>query len=388
MLASSEMVRISGTRDVPFAYASARVRVLEQRMLSRSDFERLLAAGSLDQALRILAETEYAAATGAAKEADDYERVLAAEMKRVYEFVSSFAPQPQLLGMWAARNAFHNLKALLKAALQQVPVEPEAMSLWAPVAPESLEEIVRRAQQGALAEADGAEEANPKSGARKTEAVRRRRRERGRQRTRGIELESFLAAAAEKAIVEYQRHGSPEEIDYVVDAAYQHYLLELTRPSQAAFLRGWVARFADVANIRTFVRFAIASRAGEKLGRTLLVGGTILPERFLHAYEARQLREDRIEELFALLAGTPYSKLAADGWEAYCKSGLLHGLESLTDESLSDYWHEGREQPFGIAPVWAYLMAKEREARLLRFILVGKSAGLSEAQLRERIANV
>ena len=119
MLAGSHATQTSNKTDVPFAYSSARVRMLKQRMLSRADVERLLTAPSVQAGMRVLADTEYASAIAAVGRSDDYELVLSAELQRVYDLVTSFAPQQELLKMWAARLAFLGLKMLLKAGLQK-----------------------------------------------------------------------------------------------------------------------------------------------------------------------------------------------------------------------------------------------------------------------------
>ena len=63
-------------------------------------------------------------------------------------------------------------------------------------------------------------------------------------------------------------------------------------------------------------------------------------------------------------------------------------MERMANRFLREYLDSVRHKPFGMAVVWAYLMAKEREVRLIRLIFAGKSAGLSESQLRERIEYV
>lgn len=380
VLADSKGRLISSSADVEFAYASARVRMLEQRMLSRSDIERLLVAPSVRHALEILADTEYSTAVGVARDAGvglDYERIFSAELERVYGLVFSFAPGEYLLGIWVARHAFHNLKSLLKASLQQVPVDPDTLFSSSPVPQAFLEATVASAL-----------EEPPKAGLPRAQRPPRQSPGKASTRDARLVLADYLEEAAETAIDAYSRYRAPEEIDQMVDAVYQRYLIELTDQPAASFLRGWVARFADVTNLRTFVRFAIARRPSESLSRSLLDGGMVSRELFLLAYTEGQDEEGRLDQLFRLLGNTPYARLAVEGWQAYQKDGLLYTLESTTDQSLLDYLREAKRQPFGVAPVWAYLMAKEQEIRLLRFILVGKGAGLSEAQLRERISNV
>lgn len=360
MLAGSQAIQMSNTADVPFAYASARVRMLEQRMLSRGDVERLLTAPSVHAGLRVLADTEYASAMATMEETDDYELMLSAELQRVYASVTSFAPQSELLRMWVARYAFLALKMLLKAGFQQETVDDRLLPLWISVERAWLQETARRAIDEEL-ETDADDVTDSK------------------------ELKAHLLRAARAAAGAYRLYQAPEEIDHAVDALYQQYLMSLTDHPQSVFLRGWVVRFADVTNLSTYVRFAVAGRSEDSLARALLPGGIIASQHILKAYVEAEEPQERYESLSQVLVGTAYAPLLAEGWQAYQKEGLLYGMERLMDRFLQRHLDLARFQPFGLGAVWAYLMAKEREVRLIRLILVGKSAGLSEEQLRERI---
>ena len=362
MLAGSHATQTSNKTDVPFAYSSARVRMLKQRMLSRADVERLLTAPSVQAGMRVLADTEYASAIAAVGRSDDYELVLSAELQRVYDLVTSFAPQQELLKMWAARLAFLGLKMLLKAGLQKQGLPDELLPAWMPVERSRLRQTVKLVLE---------KEADPPAD------------------TTGMQgLEEYLYEGAEAAVKAYRQYEDPEEIDHSVDAHFQQYLIDLTESPDAEFLRGWVVHFADVTNLTTFVRFAVAKRLTESLDRALLPGGSIPAERILEAYAASEEAQERVEALSKALTDTPYASLLAQGWRIYQEEGLLYGMERMANRFLREYLDSVRHKPFGMAVVWAYLMAKEREVRLIRLIFAGKSAGLSESQLRERIEYV
>ena len=60
-----------------YAYAVGRIRILETKLLPASFFERLLKTASVQEALRLLAETDYSAETLAV----DYEAAFEAELE-------------------------------------------------------------------------------------------------------------------------------------------------------------------------------------------------------------------------------------------------------------------------------------------------------------------
>lgn len=380
--------------EMRFAHAAARVRVLETRLLDRGHLERLLAAADVGEVLHILSETEYGPALAALKGGEDYEQALSAELGRVYAFVTSFAPEPRLLSAWAARHTFHNLKALLKAALAGEAVATAALSSQAMVDQERLAGVVA----AAVAESGGPEgTARPEGAGRPAVSVPRpvvpsqppQVRVGGTvgERVSGPAMEPYLARAAETAVAAFRTFGGPEEIDQAVDRVYQEYLLALAAVPGAAFLKGWVARWADLTNLRTFVRFALAGRGVEVLRRALLPGGALPPEELAQAFAAAAESGAQLAALSALAGKTPYDGLVAEGWRLFRAEGLLDGFEQLAEVLLLDYLRQARRLTFGFAPVWAYLMAKEHEVRLLRLILVGKSAGLTRERLRERVSD-
>lgn len=372
--------------DMRFAHAAARVRVLELRLLDRGRLDRLVEATGVAEVLRLLGETEYGPAVAELAEDDDYEQILTAELQRVFALVESFAPEPRLLEAWAARHAFHNLKALLKAALRGEAVEESSLSPLATVDRDVLAELVKRA----VGTVDGPSEA--------TVAVSSPAVPVGPPQVRiggtvdepvaGPPLEGYLRRAASRAVADYRAGGGPEGIDQAVDGVYQEYLLALTGLPGAEFLRGWVERWTDLVNLRTALRFALAGRSASDLRRGLLPGGTLTPDRLIDVFSGTAETQARLEGLAALAGRTPYAGVVGEGLRRFAAEGLLAGFERAADLHLLAYLREAKRFSTGLAPVWAYLMAKEQEVRLLRLILVGKSAGLSPDELRERMSDV
>jgi V/A-type H+-transporting ATPase subunit C len=369
--------------DLRFAHAAARVRLLEQRLLDRGRIERLLEAAGAEEILRLLAETEYGLAVADLRNTADYEQVLTAELQRVYALVKSFSPEPRLLEAWAARHSFHNLKALLKAAFRGEPVDEAALSPVSTLARDRLDIAVAEAMKPA----DGP--ARRLTGASLPEVPGGPPPVRigglVGERVAGPEVTEYVARAAEAAVAAYRTFGGPEESDQAVDAVYQEYLLALSGVPGAEFLRGWVERWADLTNLRTFLRFALAGRDAGTMRRALLPGGTIAADHLGQAFRSASDPRGRLAALQNLAAATPYAGLVAEGVGRFEAEGLLHEFERLMDLYLLAYLRRAKRETFGLAPVWAYLMAKEQEVRLLRLILVGKSAGLSRERLRERM---
>ena len=103
--------------DGRFAYAVGRIRALENRMIDQARFSRMIDAETHEELMRVLGETEFGGDRDVRPGASAYEDLINAELLRVHELVASMSPDPALTGVFRARHDFHNMKALLKAAL-------------------------------------------------------------------------------------------------------------------------------------------------------------------------------------------------------------------------------------------------------------------------------
>ena len=97
-----------------YAYAVARIRQVETRLLDRSRVARMLEAPAAGDVLKILGETEYSEAIGDLPP-ESYEHMLALELDRVYSYVSEFVPDPLIVDLFRLRHDLHNCKVAFRA---------------------------------------------------------------------------------------------------------------------------------------------------------------------------------------------------------------------------------------------------------------------------------
>ena len=110
--------------DAKYAYAVARVRVLETRLLEKGQIDRMVEAKNAQEALQVLGETVYGNAVAELENVYQYEDLLDGERSRAYQMVRSFYPDPELVDIFAVQYDVHNLKVLLKAHFMGI--EPDA----------------------------------------------------------------------------------------------------------------------------------------------------------------------------------------------------------------------------------------------------------------------
>ena len=98
-----------------FTQAVSRIWVLETKLLDKPKVERMIEAPSASEVLRILNETEYANVSSNIKRPEDYEEILTAELKRVYDLVYEISPVKEVVKIMSLKYDYHNVKVLLKA---------------------------------------------------------------------------------------------------------------------------------------------------------------------------------------------------------------------------------------------------------------------------------
>jgi len=114
-------------KETEYAYAAAFTRTLENKMLSKADFEALLNADSPERALRYLSDKGYG--NGRTGQAVDAEAMLKAELAHIWNEVKDACPKGAPIDILLYQNDFHNLKTILKAvfsgtAYQSLMLEP------------------------------------------------------------------------------------------------------------------------------------------------------------------------------------------------------------------------------------------------------------------------
>ncbi len=322
-----------------YAYAVGRVRSLETRLLDRSRLERMIDAASAEESIKVLAESDYAGAVGELADLHDFEQLLAAESKNVFNTVLKMSPSPELIGILALRYDVHNLKVLFKE--KYLGLKSDLLIEAGTLDPVKL--------QYAVNEDDFRD------------------------------LPKELRRAAEKISEEFLLSRNPQLIDVALDQVLYSQLLAGAADNKSSFLTGLFSRQIDLINIRTLIRVKRMGFDREFLCKILLPGGMLAVDRFT------SLIDEPFEALITALAMTDYAGLVSEGVRDWIDRGSASRLEKLSDNYISAYLKKGKWTPFGPEPLICYLWAKEMEIKNIRLILVGKINKLPAEAIRERL---
>lgn len=318
-------------KDTDYLAISARIRAMENKLLTRERMERMIEARDDGEAMKILAECGYNDAAG-------LDGALAQARAEVFKDMEQGAPDSRLVEVFQIKYDYHNAKTILKS--QAMGSDPERLLLaGGRYSPARLWEDWKRE---ALS---GVDEAFKKA------------------------MEQAQAALADG--------GDPQRADLILDKACYGEMARLAKELNSSFLQGYVRLSVDVANLRAAVRVARMGKEGEFLRQVLLPGGNVSEQAIASA------RGDALGEVFRsgplAQAAELGARLAQPGWAS------LTAFERECDNALTAYLAAARRIPFGEETVIGYLYAKELEFTAVRAIFAGRAAGLDGETIRSRL---
>jgi V/A-type H+-transporting ATPase subunit C len=314
--------------DTRYTYITGRIRALETRLLDKLKLERMAAAGSLQNSLRELAETDYGISLARLKDINSFTGLLSDELKKLYLFIDKWSLDEELTNLFRMRYDFHNLKVYLKNSFREKPLPPDALpfidlGLNDPSKVEEAKEYIEICNQ-----------------------VRR----------------------------EFEKSRNPQSIDIVLDQKYYAFCVKKAREFKNKFLIEFFRIEIDLTNIKMFFRCRTLKKPATFFAKVFIDSGLLHRKLFMEFYGKEE------STFLNKLYFSPYAKVI----DGYQRQGL-GGLELACDNFLLEYVKKSKFVTAGLEVLISYLVAKENEVKLLRTILVGKINELSLPTIREKI---
>ena len=316
-------------KQTDYAYAVARIRANEGRLLTSAALDEVVNAPSYEAALELLRSRGWVQ-TGES----EVSALIAAQSAQLWTLLKESVPDRNALRVLTALNDFYNLKAALKSILTDVDpspyyVQPTALDL------ETL-----------------------------TDAMRRHAFDK---------LEEPLASTAKQAYEAATRTESGQSADVVIDAAALQNLFDQATSTDCALLADLLRFVCDSTNIKVAVRCA---RTGKDLS---FIESAVGPCYHMDRQSLCLAAVKGEGELLSFLDAGNYR----DGAAALRQSTTA--FEKWCDDSLIDLCKQAKYEFFGFAPIAAYYYAKSTEIKTVRIILSAKQAGVANDIIRERV---
>ena len=326
-----------------FTQAVSIIWVLETRLLDKAKVERMIEASSASEVLRILNETEYSNVSAGIKRAEDYEEILTAELKRVYDLVYEISPIKEVVKIMNLKYDYHNAKVLLKEKV----LGKDLSSMLIKLGNIDLQEIKRKIDSDNLKSLNGT-----------------------------------LGKGIQEAMKSFEETKDPQKIDIIIDKYMFKELVEINKALNYKFIDNLVKAIIDSTNIRTLLRIKKQNKGRDFAGEVIFEGGDIDSSKLI------SLINESPENIMSKLQSTIYSDLIKEGFEGYIATESASLLEKLSDNYIMDLMKNSKLVTFGPERLLSYIYAKETEIKVIRIIMVGKLNNIAEEVIRERLRDI
>ncbi|MGL5243930.1 MAG: V-type ATP synthase subunit C, partial [Sarcina sp.] len=219
-----------------FTQALSRIWVLETRLLDKTKIERMIETHSSDDALKILGETEYSNVMSNVKRAADYEDILSAELKRVYDLVYELCPVKEVVDLMGIKYEYHNLKSILKGKF----LGKDFSYMFINLGRDDVNELKRKI--------DGENYS---------------------------QLRTWMEKAVEAAVADFEVTKDPQQIDIILDRYMFKEMVEIKKGLNYGFIDKYVNALIDLNNVRTLLRIKKQNKGRDFANEVMIEGGAI-----------------------------------------------------------------------------------------------------------------
>ena len=325
-----------GNEDWNYAFATAKVRVLETEMITKGTFVDMANAESFESAMELLGGSEYS--MGSISGFNEVEAMLIEKRSEARRLFVDLIENEDLVEILRAREDFANMRLAVRRVVKERPIGVD-YSDEGSVAAEDFEEIFETENYGRFPE--------------------------------------YLQIAVEKAVLGYYQDKDIRRIDYGIDHAEAAYRLKRAKELESVFLASLFKLRIDLTNIRTMLRLKMADRDERE---HFIAGGFVECEKFVHGLDVGY------EAIAPLFFATPYYEIIEGGVNYLTSQHSFLGLEELCEEHMIGFLKSTNSIASGPQPIIAYLMLKEIEIRTLRMVLTCKNNGMDAKTILDRIS--
>ncbi len=326
-----------------FTQGVTRTRVLEKKLLGQLTIDKMVDAKDLGEVLRTLGDTEYASAVSAAEKGEDYEQILAFELKRTYDLMREITPRDEVVDLMALKYDYHNLKVMLKEHV----MKSDLSEIYIPVGTLDFNKIKTMF---------------------KAEQMR--------------DIQPEFKAAIEEILKDYEENEDPQRIDILADRHYYKHLYRMADKTEIDLFKAYVKDSIDFLNVSAAIRLKKQEKDLRFFNEVILINGNIERDDILLTMN------ESIDVMMNKFRYARISKELLKGLAAYQETGRLSAFEKNMDNYLINLNKDSKSVTFGPEPLFSYLVAKEMELKILRIIMVSKMNNISPEATRERLRDL
>ena len=317
-----------------FAYSVAYIRAIENRLMSGTDIESLIASKNCHEAMQILLDKGYGTELTAP---ENFEELLRDRLQHCWKEVTEVMPEGAGVDILLYKNDFHNLKVVLKALKQG---DKEYERYFISPCTINCQSIVTAVAGEKFSE-----------------------------------LPPMLCNVAKESYELLSATSDSQLSDVLIDKAAMDYLYDEACKSGSDFLKGFISLQNTFTDIKIAVRCARTGKNADFTDRALSARSQINRDDLIRA--SLQGEVALIDEL-----GNQGFNSEADALRI-----SLSEFEKYADNKLNDYLDESKYITLGIEPLIAYIHRASAEIQAVRIIMSAKLNNFDEESIRSRLRN-
>lgn len=323
------------SKDTRYAYTTGRVRALELYLLKEADFIRMRQSGKIEEVLQVLNKTfPYSESMKDIQKEEEFERGLDRELKRTYEEVRYFCPQPELIDLFWLDNDFYNLKVLLKTHFQERVFSGNSLFLRPPLSEAGTLDLILLEES--IAKEDFSE------------------------------LVPGIRDILEEIFSLMDNSHSLRFIDDFLNRQFFQWLVLEMKKYPDPFLARLIQLQIDSFNIKAFFRLKLFWGETASPEEVFAEGGIISKQQLL------RMISEPLETLEEELRNTDYGEAIRLALEEQKKENSLFSLHKFFDEYILEHTYCGFYITLGREPLVNYIFLRKQEIKHLRAILCSK----------------
>ena len=316
-----------------YFYAGARLKALEQGLLTNAQVESLISAPTITLAHQALQDTFVGPylpnESSQTLKLSDITKALDQVIIDTKTLLQTIAPDPNLLDLFWTKYDFHNLRVIIRGQRLNLTAE-ETNNLSSPIGTFSFTSLQKAYKEKKLAL-----------------------------------LDHYLYQAS----LVSDNFKDASKVGIAVNTFYFEKIKHIASTSAYPFVREFVSLLIDIFNLQTRLRL-ISLRPKNSLD-LFVIGGQFKKEDL-------ETEEDILTNFTKLGDATIWK----DAIELYQKTGHHTLIKKTADDYVSQYLKEKSRLAFTPATFLSYFAAKKNNVQTLNIIIAGKHAGLPEKDIR------
>ena len=316
-----------------YTYAVSRIHARELDLLSSSDLEQLLICPDFETALKYLTEKGY----GIKDNYRSFEELEKDETEKMWELINELIPDKTPFETLLRQIDFHNLKAAIKSVFTAEEAEGYFLR-GGIVEPQVILNAVKIKNYS--------------------------------------ELPEFLSETAVEATEKFAETGDGQECDIYIDRRCLETILSEGTASDISIIKDYAELFVALSDIKIAARGALTKKSKGFMQRALAECETLDVDTLAAA------AGKSTNDVYKYLEHTSYKEAAEK------LSVSMSEFEKWTDNKIMDLIKSQKSNPFTVAPIFSYILAKQNELKAVQIILSGKKNNLPDELIRERIRDL